>query len=403
MNRGKRKCEELKTIRKIIANKYGLTYNPTECTHEGNCSGTCPKCDAELIDLQRQLDEKGIEVTIEEELAIFVDVNGHQKPLESEPIRLAGMPVDPELYVRKDFIIPEGQADVLQGDITDDPDDFTELDIDLPYHNRNRREPKTLFRKCKIAGLSFHDLDDIWDDLTEGTKLALVRHAANEHDRNAVAIALYDDYEGDPEDFDFDLILGYVPRTENAEIAALLDMGWQELFECKISNMSPRRRHGEIEISIYLKNKHQSLEKGNCLWAMELDMEEYLYTRKMLMENGHLYFRWGGYNPDLDTRIQPDQGDRIVLIHNKDEEESVLYLAYITAVDEQCMPFVKDSNLIHATDDCLTYILTLIMGPITVQAKEIAFLDSEDIDTQPTEIQAEETSKKLMDIFKNKG
>lgn len=35
-------------------------YNPEECTNEGECSGTCPKCEAELADLQRQLDARGI-------------------------------------------------------------------------------------------------------------------------------------------------------------------------------------------------------------------------------------------------------------------------------------------------------------------------------------------------------
>ena len=39
----------LKNIRTYIAEKYGLDYLPSECKHEGDCQGTCPKCDAELI------------------------------------------------------------------------------------------------------------------------------------------------------------------------------------------------------------------------------------------------------------------------------------------------------------------------------------------------------------------
>lgn len=58
---GKDKCNLLREIRKRIAAKYGLTYKPVECHHRGDCAGTCPKCDAELQDLQRQLKEKGIE------------------------------------------------------------------------------------------------------------------------------------------------------------------------------------------------------------------------------------------------------------------------------------------------------------------------------------------------------
>ena len=45
MNPGKQKCEILRNIRMDIAKKYGLKYNPTKCTYEGECNGTCNKCD----------------------------------------------------------------------------------------------------------------------------------------------------------------------------------------------------------------------------------------------------------------------------------------------------------------------------------------------------------------------
>ena len=57
----KRKCEILRHIRQDVAERYGLNYAPTECKHQGDCSGTCPKCDAELEDLQHQLSSRGIE------------------------------------------------------------------------------------------------------------------------------------------------------------------------------------------------------------------------------------------------------------------------------------------------------------------------------------------------------
>ena len=46
MDRGKEKCEILKAIRTYVAEKYGLAYTATECSHKGECPGTCPKCDA---------------------------------------------------------------------------------------------------------------------------------------------------------------------------------------------------------------------------------------------------------------------------------------------------------------------------------------------------------------------
>lgn len=60
MDKGKEKCEILKAIRAYVAEKYCLDYTLSECNHWGKCSGTCPKCDAELEYLQKQLEKKGI-------------------------------------------------------------------------------------------------------------------------------------------------------------------------------------------------------------------------------------------------------------------------------------------------------------------------------------------------------
>ena len=62
MNRGKEICEKLKSIRKSIAERYGIAYEPAECNHQGDCAGTCPQCDAELKDLQLQLEKRGIHI-----------------------------------------------------------------------------------------------------------------------------------------------------------------------------------------------------------------------------------------------------------------------------------------------------------------------------------------------------
>jgi hypothetical protein len=61
MHKGKDKCEFLRNIRKQVAEEYGLRYEPRECHHDGDCQGTCPMCDTELRDLQRQLKERNIE------------------------------------------------------------------------------------------------------------------------------------------------------------------------------------------------------------------------------------------------------------------------------------------------------------------------------------------------------
>ena len=58
MNTGKQICEILKSVRKEIALKYGLKYEPAECEYERDCTGFCEKCDAEIMDLEHQLMEK---------------------------------------------------------------------------------------------------------------------------------------------------------------------------------------------------------------------------------------------------------------------------------------------------------------------------------------------------------
>lgn len=55
---GKRKCEVLKDIRRKIAESEGIKYAPAECHHEGDCPGTCPRCEAEVQYLEREIARK---------------------------------------------------------------------------------------------------------------------------------------------------------------------------------------------------------------------------------------------------------------------------------------------------------------------------------------------------------
>lgn len=52
---GKQTCKILKEIRRKIAEANDIEYVVSECHYKGNCSGTCPKCEAELRFLERQL------------------------------------------------------------------------------------------------------------------------------------------------------------------------------------------------------------------------------------------------------------------------------------------------------------------------------------------------------------
>lgn len=52
---GKSKCRILKDIRKKIAQENDIEYVTSECKFQGNCSGTCPKCESEVRYLEEQL------------------------------------------------------------------------------------------------------------------------------------------------------------------------------------------------------------------------------------------------------------------------------------------------------------------------------------------------------------
>ena len=47
--KGKNKCKILKEIRQKIADENDIPYVTRECTYRGDCKGTCPKCEAELL------------------------------------------------------------------------------------------------------------------------------------------------------------------------------------------------------------------------------------------------------------------------------------------------------------------------------------------------------------------
>ncbi len=55
MRTGKEKCEILKALRKDIAAKNNIPFEPNVCTHQGECRGTCPACESEVNYLERML------------------------------------------------------------------------------------------------------------------------------------------------------------------------------------------------------------------------------------------------------------------------------------------------------------------------------------------------------------
>lgn len=384
---GKDICQMLKAVRREIAEKYDLHYEPAECNHQGDCSGTCPLCDAELKDLESQLEAKGIS-----RVEIDTQINEKINQLREEYLRRLEKQQSNDVITHTEGIpIPPPPEDVL-------PPDISVLEGDVKYiPEKEIKKKRKLYKKCYVAGIGFHDIDEIWDELFVGAKLALVRDKNNKHDKNAVAIALADDYEGNPDDFDFDFILGYLPRTENEHIAMMLDMGWSELFECEISELNEHRPYKErIQIAIYITSKDE-LERSTKIHALSLKEDGYNKVCSDLETKGCTYFRWGGF-PSWQHNL-PQKDDNVVFIYKR-EEYSILYLMHVIAIGDDAYPFVEDKEELQMVDDCCHYVFTNIKGPVKEHNSKLKFLDGEEIDeNQPETYLSQETTDLLTMMF----
>ena len=58
MSRGKSTCKVLKEVRRKIADANNIPLQERECTHTGDCAGTCPYCEAEVRYLERELSKR---------------------------------------------------------------------------------------------------------------------------------------------------------------------------------------------------------------------------------------------------------------------------------------------------------------------------------------------------------
>ena len=56
--KGRDKCELLNEVRQKIAEKNNIEFTVYECTFEGDCTGTCPKCESEVRYLEEELAKK---------------------------------------------------------------------------------------------------------------------------------------------------------------------------------------------------------------------------------------------------------------------------------------------------------------------------------------------------------
>ena len=98
-------------------------------------------------------------------------------------------------------------------------------------------EAVIVVQRSPLAGFRHYEGREVWRDLKAGDRLQLVREPQNPYDANAVRV----DWRG--------VVLGYVPRSENAAVARQMDRG--AALEARIAALRENRNHSvRVEFEI---------------------------------------------------------------------------------------------------------------------------------------------------------
>ena len=138
--KGKEKCNKLKSIRKIIAERNGIDYTPADCKHEGECKGVCLACDKEteyvMGEIQNKL-ERGLPVDKDIDL---VEQLEESEEVDEPAISDENITIDTTRGIIPDeeYLMGESQPVeyFLQGDIAA-PDDYLESKDDEEEEKNN--------------------------------------------------------------------------------------------------------------------------------------------------------------------------------------------------------------------------------------------------------------------------
>ena len=119
MNRGKQTCRILKEIRRQIAEANDIEFIVSECTYQGDCQGTCPKCEAEVRYLEQQLEQKEANGKTTLRCGIS-DVNSEQNSEENSNSDTPEAPDTIETTLEGDLIIDDEEQWTTIGIMIDD-------------------------------------------------------------------------------------------------------------------------------------------------------------------------------------------------------------------------------------------------------------------------------------------
>ena len=148
---GKNKCKILKEIRQKIADENDIPYVTRECTYQGACKGTCPKCEEDLRYLETELERRknlgktiavaavAASITLALSACVPGDGNGAKVPGGTAPATTANAPDPSE---KSEPTEGSGGTDStepieIEGDIEYIPDNTPELAGDVEYIPRD--------------------------------------------------------------------------------------------------------------------------------------------------------------------------------------------------------------------------------------------------------------------------
>ena len=109
----------------------------------------------------------------------------------------------------------------------------------------NKPVKKVHLDNFHIAGFGYWDGCEVFEQLKIGTKLDLVREPDNHFDPCAVAI-YFGEYK-----------LGFIPFGKNHDISKYLDMGLGDIYEVRITRLTPDA-HPENQVGVILSIKNQN-------------------------------------------------------------------------------------------------------------------------------------------------
>lgn len=157
--KGKQRCKILKEIRRQIAQNNDIEFITSECKHQGDCLGTCPKCEAEVRYLERELEKR-------QRLGKAVTIAGLAVTLSASAAGCM-LPVD---QVDGDMLPPAANsqsiADTEESDIVDG-----EM-VDIPGNTSEETTYTTeLMGEAAYIPEAFDELEAMSDDYIKDTLL----------------------------------------------------------------------------------------------------------------------------------------------------------------------------------------------------------------------------------------